>query len=234
MVMTRLCPLYPKVHHLEEKFSVLAENQTDVDDRYVRIKQENAELSTKLFMAEESLRDVEQRAEEKLKDEQRRFKDILARSEREKQLQIENYDIRLRSSEKDLEQAKGEMARLKQKLERERQEKSMIRDKLLETERELATVREDDRALMDAVRKERDTYLLEAKAAQQALLELKKEFELSSRKQRHDAVSVESGRPGHNIRFNSVDSDSETAEILSRLSELTEENKRLKQENRRK
>ncbi|CAG7702206.1 unnamed protein product [Allacma fusca] len=221
--------LTQKVHHLEEKFSVLAENQTDVDDRYVRIKQENTELSTKLFMAEESLRDVEQRADEKLRDEQKRFKDVLARAEREKQLHIENYDIRLRSCEKDMEQAKSEVARLKQKLDRERTEKTLTGDKLLETERELANLREDHRALVEALRKERDAYLLESKASQQALVDLRKEVE-TMRKQRND-ISSSDILPGHTRRFNSVESESETAELKSRLIELEEEKKSLKQQN---
>ena len=45
-------------------------------------------------MLEEQLREMDQRSDEKLADEQKRNRDLLARMEREKQLEIENYSIR--------------------------------------------------------------------------------------------------------------------------------------------
>ena len=156
-----------QVHHLEEKFTVLAENQSDVDDRYSRAKQENAELSTKLFMVEEQLRDVEQRGEDKLREEQRRFKEALGRLDREKQLQIENYEIRLQNLEKDLELTKAESSRYKQQLDRERTDRIHLSDKLLETERELSNTRDDNRKLMDEARADREALTLESIGSQQ-------------------------------------------------------------------
>jgi hypothetical protein len=149
---------------------VLAENQSDVDDRYSRAKQENAELSTKLFMVEEQLRDVEQRGEEKLREEQRRLKEALTRLEREKTLQIENYEIRLQSLEKDLELTKVESGRYKQQLERERSDRIQLSDKLLETERELSNCRDDNRKLLDEARADREALTLESIGSQQVSL----------------------------------------------------------------
>ena len=48
-------------------------------------------------MLEESLRDVEMRAQQQLGDEQRRNKEIMVRVEREKQLEIENCHIKYKS-----------------------------------------------------------------------------------------------------------------------------------------
>jgi len=48
-------------------------------------------------MLEESLRDVELRAQQQLADEQRRNKEIMVRVEREKQLEIENCSIKYTS-----------------------------------------------------------------------------------------------------------------------------------------
>ena len=45
-------------------------------------------------MLEESLRDVELRAQQQLSDEQRRNKEIMVRVEREKQLEMENCNIK--------------------------------------------------------------------------------------------------------------------------------------------
>lgn len=45
-------------------------------------------------MLEESLRDVELRAQQQLLEEQRRNKELIVRVEREKQLEIENCNIK--------------------------------------------------------------------------------------------------------------------------------------------
>jgi Rab11 family-interacting protein 3/4 len=45
-------------------------------------------------MLEESLRDVELRAQQQLAEEQRRNKELIVRVEREKQLEIENCTIK--------------------------------------------------------------------------------------------------------------------------------------------
>jgi hypothetical protein len=46
-------------------------------------------------MLEEQLRESELRAEERLQEEQKRHRELVVRIEREKQLQIENCNIRL-------------------------------------------------------------------------------------------------------------------------------------------
>ena len=48
----------------------------------------------RLQMLEESLRDVELRAQQQLAEEQRRNKELIVRVEREKQLEIENCTIK--------------------------------------------------------------------------------------------------------------------------------------------
>jgi len=159
--------LCSQVHHLEEKFTVLAENQNDVDDRYTRAKQENAELSTKLFMFEEQLREVELRADEKLRDEQRRHKEALSRFEREKQLQIENYEIKSQMLEKDLSSSKVEVKRLEGTLERERNEKNRLADKYGNVEREISSVREQNRELLNQNRIDRESMAMESAGSQQ-------------------------------------------------------------------
>jgi len=223
--------LTQKVHHLEEKFTVLAENQSDVDDRYTRAKQENSELSTKLFLLEEQLRDVEQRAEDKIRDEQKRSKEALARLDREKQLQIENYDIRLQSVEKELQQTKNESARQKQMLDRERTERIQASDKLFETEREIVALRDDNRNLMEQARKERESLVAETVGSQQALQDLRKEFE-HLRQFQMSNLNGSLSRGGYNhMHRESLDGD--INEIRSRLLELEEENKQLKQHKRR-
>lgn len=48
----------------------------------------------RIHMLEEQIRELEVRSDERLEDERKRSKEMLARLEREKQLEIENYAIR--------------------------------------------------------------------------------------------------------------------------------------------
>ena len=84
-----------KVRQLQDQISLLSENQVATDDRYSRVKADNVTLTAKIHVLEENIREIEMRGEERLGEEQRRNREIIQRIEREKQLEIENYTIRL-------------------------------------------------------------------------------------------------------------------------------------------
>lgn len=220
------------MHHLEEKMNVLAENQNDSDDRYTREKEKNAELSTKVFMLEEQLRETELRGEDKLREEQRRLKEFQSRWEREKQLQSENCEIRLHSLEKDLSTSKSEGTRLKGQLERERAEKENLTDKLIEMERELGLVRDENRGLTEQARRDREQMAMESAGANQALIALKTEVE--SMRQFQMQNSPASLRSLRQEEQGSIEEELiESRELKSRLKEHEEEIKKLKRTNQR-
>ena len=83
-----------QVHQLQEQVGALADSQASTDDKYTRVKQDNASLTNRIHMLEEHIRELEVRGEEKLEDEQRRNRELVQRREREKQLEVENYTIR--------------------------------------------------------------------------------------------------------------------------------------------
>ena len=87
--------LNTKVRQLQDQVSVLTENQVVNDERYSRVKADNVTLTAKIHVLEENIREIEMRGEERLVEEQRRNRDMIQRLEREKQLEIENYTIRL-------------------------------------------------------------------------------------------------------------------------------------------
>ena len=84
-----------KVQHLQDQVGILSDNQAATDERYSRVKADNVQLTARIHVLEENIREIEMRGEERLEDEQRRNRDIIQRLEREKQLEIENYSIRL-------------------------------------------------------------------------------------------------------------------------------------------
>ena len=90
--------LNTKVRQLQDQVSCLSENQAANDERYSRVKADNVTLTAKIHILEENIREIEMRGEERLVDEQRRNRDMIQRLEREKQLEIENYSIRLQVS----------------------------------------------------------------------------------------------------------------------------------------
>ena len=84
-----------KVQHLQDQVGILSDNQVATDERYSRVKADNVQLTARIHVLEENIREIEMRGEERLEDEQRRNRDIIQRLEREKHLEIENYSIRL-------------------------------------------------------------------------------------------------------------------------------------------
>ena len=84
-----------QVQQLQQQVGVLAESQLSTDDLYIRAKQDNAGLNNRILMLEEQTRELEGKGEEKVEDEQKRNNDLIARIERMKNLEIENYAIRL-------------------------------------------------------------------------------------------------------------------------------------------
>ena len=83
-----------QVQELQQTIGLLAENQLSTDDMYMRARQDNAGLNTRILMLEEQTRELEEKGEEKVEDEQKRNNDLVVRIERMKNLEIENYSIR--------------------------------------------------------------------------------------------------------------------------------------------
>ncbi|XP_017795620.1 PREDICTED: uncharacterized protein LOC108577043 [Habropoda laboriosa] len=124
----------------------------------------NARLPTLVqptqLMLEEAAKDAEARTEERLQAEQRRHREWVSRLERERQLQLENYAIKLQAIEVEGTNLRDEIGRLREQLEKVRAEKSRLENDLEEARREVETVREGER---QAISRANEThYQLEA------------------------------------------------------------------------
>uniref|UniRef100_A0A1B6CAK6 FIP-RBD domain-containing protein n=2 Tax=Clastoptera arizonana TaxID=38151 RepID=A0A1B6CAK6_9HEMI len=162
-----------KVQMLQQQMSVLADNQTHNDERYTRAKQDNAALQAKIIMLEEQLRDVELRSEERLGEEERRHRELVARVDREKQLQVENCAIRLQALELENSSLKDEATRCRNQAEKLRSEKIKIEEQLGVTEGILLSLKEEINSLRDQERKHKER----AEANQQLVEDLNLEIE---------------------------------------------------------
>nr|CAD7437566.1 unnamed protein product [Timema bartmani] len=166
-----------QVQMLQQQVSCLADNQTNTDDRYTRAKQDSAALQARVHMLEEQLREAELRAEERLEEEQRRNRELMVRVEREKQLQIENCNIRLQTLELEGASMRDETSRLRSQVERLRYEKAMVEEKLGEAEIKIASFQVENKELRELERRIREDTSRDRKADVQLVEEMSRELE---------------------------------------------------------
>ena len=96
---------------------------------------------------EEEVRELQVQGREMLDEERKRNREIVQRVEREKQLEVENVNIKLQNLEREHECLGDEAIALRSSLERTREEKLSAEESLVETQRCLDALRaESDRA----------------------------------------------------------------------------------------
>ncbi|XP_065204170.1 rab11 family-interacting protein 3 isoform X6 [Planococcus citri] len=170
------------VQMLQQQMNVLADNQTHSDERYTRAKQENATLQARILILEEQLREVELRSEEKLVEEEKRHRELVARVDREKQLQVENCAIRLQTLELANTNLKEETSRYKNELELQRKEKERLKDHLEESQTIIASLKDELQTLREQEKRHREQKII----AEQLLEDLGREMETL----RNDKISA--------------------------------------------
>ncbi|XP_021941575.1 rab11 family-interacting protein 4 isoform X1 [Zootermopsis nevadensis] len=163
-----------KVQMLQQQVSVLADNQNNTDDRYTRAKQDSAALQARVHMLEEQLRESELRAEERLQEEQKRHRELVVRIEREKQLQIENCNIRLQTLELEGASLREESTRLRSQVERLRAEKQASEEQRGEEAVILAALREELQTLRDVERRAKDERIANAQVVEELSSEIER------------------------------------------------------------
>ena len=87
-------------------------------------------INFRIHMLEENIREVEIRSEERLETERKRNREAIQRLDREKQLEIENYSIRLHTLEKEHGQLEHEALQLRSQAERLKQEKADLEEQV--------------------------------------------------------------------------------------------------------
>ena len=92
--------------------------------------------------------------------EQRRHREFISRIERERQLQLENYSIKLQAVELESASLRDEVSRLREQLEKVRVEKSLLENSLDEARREAESAHELERQALS--RSNEANHMLEA------------------------------------------------------------------------
>ncbi|KAB0795929.1 hypothetical protein PPYR_09990 [Photinus pyralis] len=134
---------------LQQQVGYLQDSANHNDERYTRAKADNAALQARVIMLEEQLRDSEMRYEDRLQDEQRRSKELMLRVEREKQLQLENANIRLQSAEAEANSLKQEISRQRIRIEKLESEGKDFYDQIQDLKHELQMCKEREAAFKE-------------------------------------------------------------------------------------
>ncbi|XP_037936612.1 rab11 family-interacting protein 4B isoform X4 [Teleopsis dalmanni] len=158
---------------LQRQVTDLASTQNIAEDRTTRTKTEYAVLQARYHMLEEQYRESDLRAEERLAEEQKRHRELLARVEREAELQNENCQIKIKRIEIEANALRDEAQRLRMLCDKQANDLHRTEEKL-ELSRDQITMLQQD--LDEAKQKERK-YEEDKKASEDLMLELSKELE---------------------------------------------------------
>jgi len=205
------------IQMLQQQMNVLADNQVHSDERYTRAKQENATLQARVLMLEEQLREVELRAEEKLIEEERRHRELVARVDREKQLQVENCAIRLQTLELENTSLRDEANRCRLQTDRLRNDKARFEESLSEKDATICSLRDEISMLRDNEKKHKDV----ANGNQQLIEEMNLEIERLQGELKVTLAKLKSNNMG-------VPSSAHE-QLQAQFSALREENKKLQE-----
>lgn len=165
--------LLSQVEILQRQVSTLAATQTNADDQTTRTKTENAVLQARYYMLEEQLRECEMRSDQRLVEEQKSHRELLARMEREAELQAENFEIKLKASEKELQQTRDEMQRLRILYDKQASHLHLTQEKLEVTQEHCQAMQQENDELRLAEKK----LLQEKKAQEELMLEMDREID---------------------------------------------------------
>jgi len=219
--------LNQKVHSLQQQVRDLADKQEDTNDKYSKVKQDNSTLSEQIHMLEENLRELQVSSADALATEQRRSKDLIARLEREKELETENFAFRTQHLEKENAVLQEEAAGLRAQIERLKTEKQTVEDFLMDAQQAASTSGEETKRLMEARRREQERW--EEERAQSKHIVQEMEAELMALRQ-SSSQSNGNGN-GHQVEEDAAYSTSVEA-LMSRLSEMEEQVRQLNEANR--
>jgi Rab11 family-interacting protein 3/4 len=105
---------------------------------------------------EEQLREIELQSEDRREEEQRRYKDVMARHEREKSQESEQYINRIYGLQQELLEAKDESRKYQNIIERLKSIKIDLEEQLQEKTVEIDSLRVEVNKLRDVVRRHQD------------------------------------------------------------------------------
>lgn len=138
-----------QVSMISKKLSDMQDLQLVTNEEKARLRTDNAVLQERIHLLEEQFMSAEQRWKEKLDEEKARTKDIFARLEREKELEIESASLKYQVLEKDLSTLKKERERMEADAQNLYKTIDELRDQLHDVQSALETAEEEKREIRE-------------------------------------------------------------------------------------
>uniref|UniRef100_A0A2K6EP63 Rab11 family-interacting protein 3 n=1 Tax=Propithecus coquereli TaxID=379532 RepID=A0A2K6EP63_PROCO len=211
-----------KVVFLERRVLELEKDTAATGEQHSRLRQENLQLVHRANALEEQLKEQELRACEVVLEETRRQKELLCKMEREKSIEIENLQARLQQLDEENSELRSCTPCLKASIERLEEEKQKLLDEIEELTVRLSEEQANKRKMGDRLSQERHQFQRDKEATQELIEDLRKQlehlqlFKLEAEQRRGRSSSM--GLQEYHSR--------------ARESELEQEVRRLKQDNR--
>lgn len=212
--------LNDQIKKLQEQIEVLSEAQMKNEVKYSSMKRENVNLGDKISFLEEHIRDIELQTEERKTDDERRFKESMARLEREKSQELEKYVGQILALQKELFEAKEEVKRHQQTIDTLQSNKLDLESTIQDKEAEIESLNEEIAKLKDVIRKQS-----EESHANSTLIEALN-HEVATIRQSSDLTKLEHHRMAHESEVNNIN-----VELEKQVRSLKEENHSLKESN---
>ncbi|KAK2726714.1 rab11 family-interacting protein 4B-like [Artemia franciscana] len=209
-----------KLRMLQSQVLALADRQMNSEaDRLAYSKQENSNLTLRLRLLEENLRDLEIKSDHHLVEEQKCHRELLVRLDKDRQLELENCNIRLHHAEQQVRHYEEEVNKLKVQNERLQKERDHLQSEIEENREELREARVEIRQLQNhSSRRDADLFK-EREHYQHIIQELTAQLEQARGLLERVEATVQS----------SVVQDQEN--LVTKIQDLEGELKRLKSEN---
>ncbi|XP_006894918.1 PREDICTED: rab11 family-interacting protein 3 [Elephantulus edwardii] len=211
-----------KVVFLEKRVLELEKDSMANGEQHSRLRQENLQLVHRANALEEQLKEQELRTCELVLEEARKQRDLLCRMEREKSIEIENLQARLQQLDEENGELRSCTPCLKASIERLEEEKQKLVDEIEDLTLRLSEEQEGRRRLGDRLSQERHQFQKDKESTQELIEDLRKQlehlqlFKLEAEQRRGRSNSA--GLQEYHSR--------------TRESELEQEVRRLKQDNR--
>jgi len=137
------------VQELQDQVGILTEAHATDEQRYTLIKQNNSNLTSRIYLLEEQLREVEERSEERLKEEKRKNKELVQRIERDNQIAHDNLSARMQKIEEENRELREKTGNLQSLLSDAVKERLVVEDQLAEVQLLVATEEKENKILKD-------------------------------------------------------------------------------------
>ncbi|XP_051877141.1 rab11 family-interacting protein 3 isoform X2 [Pristis pectinata] len=214
--------LTEQVMFLEKRVTELEQENTTNGEVHSRLKQENLHLVHRANALEEQLKEQETKSEQMLLEEIKKQKDVLSKVEREQVIEMENLHTRLQQLDEENSELRACIPCLRANVERLEEEKRKLLDEMDDLIQKLKEEQENNQKLSDRLLHKKYQFQKEKETTQELIEDLRKQleqlqlFKLEAERLRGRSSSI--GLQEYNCR--------------NRETELEQEIKRLKQDNR--